>query len=415
MCKDKKARSIDLTMKNILIVSHAMELGGAERALLGMLECIDYSQYKVDLFLLRHQGELLKYLPEEITLLPEDPSYCCLAIPIMDVIRRGKFDIAFRRFVGKRKARKRIEELNISPDNGVGLEYSHKYTESCMPMISDKEYDVAISFLTPHYFVKDKVRAKKKFAWIHTDYSKVGIDAESELHMWNAFDYLIAVSEGVSMQFCRLFPDLKKKTIVIENILPQKMIKAQSLEKIDDAFDDNYINVLSIGRFSYAKNFDNVPEICKLIKKEVPNIRWYLIGYGKDEQLIRSKITEFGMQESVTILGKKENPYPYIKACDLYVQPSRYEGKAITVREAQMIGKPVVISDYATSSSQLKDGIDGIIVPMEPKVCAAAIVKLIRDKNRLKELSNGCKNNNYSNKNEISKLYSLFENDDIPD
>ena len=91
-------------MKNILIVSHAMELGGAERALLGMLECIDYSQYKVDLFLLRHQGELLKYLPEEITLLPENSSYCCLAVPIMDVIRKGKLNIAFHRFIGKRYA-----------------------------------------------------------------------------------------------------------------------------------------------------------------------------------------------------------------------------------------------------------------------------------------------------------------------
>lgn len=407
--KDNNTRSVDSTMKNILIVSHAMELGGAERALLGMLECIDYSQYKVDLFLLRHQGELLKYLPEEITLLPESPFYCCLAVPIMDVIKKGKLNIALHRFIGKRKAKKRIRELNASPNNGIGLEYSHKYTESCMPMISNKEYDVAISFLTPHYFVKDKVRAKKKIAWIHTDYSKVGIDAESELHMWNAFDYLIAVSEGVSMQFCRLFPELKRKTIVIENILPQKMIKAQSLEKTDDPFDDNCINVLSIGRFCYAKNFDNVPEICKLIKKEVPNIRWYLIGYGKDEQLIRSKITEFEMQDSVTILGKKENPYPYIKACDLYVQPSRYEGKAITVREAQMIGKPVVISDYATAHSQLVDGVDGIIVPGDNKNLAKGIVSLLNNKDLITQLVRNEKERNYTNAECIAALNRLME------
>ena len=76
------------------------------------------------------------------------------------------------------------------------------------------------------------------------------------------------------------------------------------------------------------------------------------------------------MQERVIILGKKNNPYPYMRACDLYVQPSRYEGKAVTVREAQLLGKPVVITNYATSASQLEDGADGVIVPMDNAGCA---------------------------------------------
>ena len=130
-------------MKSILIVSHAMELGGAERALLGLLENLDYSAYKVDLFLLRHQGELLKYIPKEVNLLKEDSSYNCLAVPIKDVSKKGKFNIAFHRYLGKKNARRRVKELDVSSDNGIGLEYSHKYTEACMPIISDKEYDVA--------------------------------------------------------------------------------------------------------------------------------------------------------------------------------------------------------------------------------------------------------------------------------
>lgn len=85
------------------------------------------------------------------------------------------------------------------------------------------------------------------------------------------------------------------------------------------------------------------------------------------------KITEAGMQERVIILGKKDNPYPYMRACELYVQPSRYEGKAVTVREAQLLGKPVVITSYATSASQLEDGVDGVVVPMDNAGCAAGI------------------------------------------
>ena len=61
--------------KRILIVSHALELGGAERSLIGFLNTIDTTKYSVDLFLLRHEGELLNMIPKEINLLPEISAY----------------------------------------------------------------------------------------------------------------------------------------------------------------------------------------------------------------------------------------------------------------------------------------------------------------------------------------------------
>lgn len=396
-------------MKSILIVSHAMELGGAERALLGLLENIDYSAYDVDLFLLRHQGELLGFIPKEVNLLPEDPSYSCLAVPIKNVLRKGKFSIAFCRFFGKMIAKKKIKEIGIVSDNSIGLEYSHKYTEKCMPVISDKKYDLAISFLTPHYFVRDKVKAKKKIAWIHTDYSRVYIDIESEYEMWKAYNYIVAVSEGVCKQFIKLFPSLEKKVYVIENILPQNLIETEAKEPIREAFDENYTNLLSVGRFSYAKNFDNIPDICRRIVKKGLKIRWYLIGYGTDDKLIREKIREAYMEEHVIILGKKTNPYPYLKACDYYIQPSRYEGKAVTVKEAQLLGKPVIITDYETSSSQLVDGYDGMIVPMDNKACADAICEIIQNKELTDRLTANCLQNDYSNQKEVYKIYELME------
>ena len=399
-------------MKSILIVSHTMELGGAERALLGLLDNLDYSTYHVDLFLLHHLGDLMKYIPEEVNLLPEDPSYSCLAVPIKEVIKKGKLNIAYHRYLGKRNARRRVQELKIASDNAISLEYSHKYTETCMPMISDKEYDLAISFLTPHYFVRDKVIAKKKIAWIHTDYSKVKIDTESEYKMWNGYDYIAAVSEDVRKQFLKQFPSLKEKVCVIENMFSESFIREQANESIDDIFKPEHINLLSVGRFSHAKNFDHIPEILRYIHKELPDVMWYLIGYGGDEKIIKEEILKHHVEESVIILGKKENPYPYIKACDLYVQPSRYEGKAVAVREAQMLGKPVVITDYKTSSSQLIDGVDGVIVPMDSEGCAAGIVSLLKDKDRMTKLAEQCQNSDYTNRNEINKLYDLIESDD---
>ena len=114
------------------------------------------------------------------------------------------------------------------------------------------------------------------------------------------------------------------------------------------------------------------------------------------------------MENRVVILGKKENPYPYIKACDLYVQPSRYEGKAVTVREAQMLCKPVVITRYATSASQLEDGVDGVIVPMDNEGCAEEIVQLLKDPEQMQRLSAACARRDYTNAGEVEKLYQLI-------
>ena len=115
------------------------------------------------------------------------------------------------------------------------------------------------------------------------------------------------------------------------------------------------------------------------------------------------------MQEHVVILGKKENPYPYLKACDLYAQPSRYEGKCVTVREAQLLHKPVVITRYATSASQLEDTIDGVIVPMDNEGCAAGLTALLRDPERMRMLSQNCAERDYTNGAEIEKIYALIE------
>lgn len=169
------------------------------------------------------------------------------------------------------------------------------------------------------------------------------------------------------------------------------------------------ISVLSVGRFCEAKNFDNVPDICRRLVADGLDVTWYLIGYGGDEPLIRQKIDEAGMQARVLILGKKDNPYPYMRACDLYVQPSRYEGKAVTVREAQLLGKPVVITGYATSGSQLEDGVDGVIVPMDNAGCAARIAALLRDPERMQQLSESCAKRDYTNSVEIEKIYALME------
>lgn len=395
--------------KRILIVSHALELGGAERSLIGLLDAIDKEKYHIDLFLLRHEGELLGMLPSHINLLPEIPAYTVLARPMVRILKEGHLLLCAARVYGKLKAAF-YDRRHHYRNSDVALEYSHKYTCPLMPEIQPKVvYDTAISFLTPHYFVAKKVHARKKIAWIHTDYTNVAVNVASESAMWGAYDTIMAISDASAQAFRKTFKNLKSNIVVLENILPQRFIKRQAEEKCE--LNEKSLTLLSIGRFCTAKNFDNVPYICRYLIEMGLDIKWYLIGFGNDEELIRSKIRETKMEEKVIILGKKSNPYPYIEACDLYVQPSRYEGKCVAVKEAQLLGKPVVITNYATSSSQLKDGIDGIIVPLDNKKCAEGIGALLRNPELMQKLSENCSKHDYSNAAEIKKLEQIIDKD----
>lgn len=395
--------------KRVFIMSHSLELGGAERSLIGLLDAFDTAVYDVDLFLMRQQGELMKYIPSGINLLPQVNAYTVLARPMQKTLLEGHVILTFARVIGKLFAKK-YEQKHDYADSGVALEYSHKYTKRFMPKIqSGVKYDLAISFLTPHYFVADKVEAKQKIAWIHTDYRNLQINRESELKMWSEYDHIISISNDVTRGFVDKFPELGDKIILIENILPQKLIEVQTKEfNVEKEMPNKGIKLLSIGRYCFAKNFDNIPEICRTLAEDGWDVYWYIIGFGADEQLIKDKIREFHVENRVILLGKKENPYPYIDACDVYVQPSRYEGKSVTVREAQMFGKPVIITNYATANSQLEDGVDGIIVPMENGACAKQISSLLRNVQQLENLRTNCARRDYANKEAITKVYEII-------
>ena len=395
-------------MKKILIFSHAMELGGAERALLGLLETIDTTKYSVDLFLMRHQGELLKYIPDNINLLPENKKYSCLAIPMKEVIRQRQFGVAFGRIKGIFAAKKRVKQLRLG-ENNITNEYSHKYTLPYLPQVNNIDYDVVISFVSPHYFAAERVNAQKKIAWIHTDYSTLSVDVVSELKMWASYDHIISISDDVTKSFVKTFPSLKEKIVMIENIMPMKyMQELANAFSAEEEMPKSEVSLLTIGRFCNAKRMDEIPQICKRIRESGIDAKWYLIGFGGDEALIRQRIAEAGAEDYVIILGKKENPYPYIKACDIYIQPSRYEGKSVAVREAQILNKPVIITNYATAASQLNDGVDGVIVPMDINACADGIIKVIKNKELQEKLVENTKKTDYTNASEINKFYNLM-------
>lgn len=394
--------------KRILIAMHYLEIGGAETSLIGLLHNFDYSKYEVDLFLYAHRGELMRYIPKEVHLLPEEKKYAQLEIPIVEVIKQGSLDIALARLWGKYKYARYAKKNRVTEGSGI-FQYVQDVVMPFLPSLKKYgTYDLAISFLTPHRIVLDKVSAKKKIAWIHTDYSTIQVNVEKELSVWRQYDYIASISEEVTKAFLKPFPSLKDKIVLIENILSKDLILQRAAEEeISFPKENGRINFLSIGRFSYAKNFDNVPDICKRIREQGLNVYWHIIGYGGDEALIRQKIAEAGMQEYVLLLGKKENPYPYILACDFYIQPSRFEGKSVTVREAQLLCKPVVITNYPTAKSQVTHGKDGFIVSLDNKLCANGIAEVLNNYKAVDSCIQSLRVNDFSNRREIMKFERL--------
>ena len=396
----------------IFIAMHYMEIGGAETALVGLLNALDPARVDVDLFLYDHRGEMMQFIPEWVNLLPQIPKYSVLERPIVELVKRGFWGIAAGRLWAKYISKVAYKRSGSKLENNGGLDKMSKCTTPLLPKINQSvTYDLAISFLTPHRIVAEKVKAKKKIAWIHTDYTRVWVDAEDELKVWQKYDYVASISGDVTNTFLQVFPSLAPKIVEIENTLsPTFVRKRAELQNVDKEIrHEGAITLLSVGRFSDAKNYDNVPDICKrLIGKTKLNIKWYIIGYGGDEALIRKKIKEAGMEEHVILLGKRSNPYPYIKNCDIYVQPSRYEGKSVTVREAQMLCKPVVVTNYPTAPSQIRSGIDGVIVPMDNEGCAHGLAEVICDKPLQERIIAHLKTHDYGNESEVEKIYTLI-------
>lgn len=386
-----------------------MFIGGAERSLLGLLEAFDYEHTEVSLFLYRHEGEFMCHIPSEVNVLPAMPEYATFDVPVSALLKKGQIGFALARVLAKVATKVHARRCGGQHSVWIPMQFISKYLQPLLPNIPGN-FDLAIMFLGVADTLLNKVNAKTKAAWCHTDYDSLFPDKKMDEAVYERLDWIVNVSDSCTSIFKKHYPHFSEKAITIENILPARMIRREAHEPIESKTCGEGIRLLSIGRFNSIKNFHNIPYMCRKLRQEGLNVFWDIIGYGPEEARIRAAIVEEGIGEYVTVLGKKDNPYPYIEQCDLYVQPSLLEGKSVTVREAQLLGKPVVITRYATSASQLEENVDGVIVPMDIDACVAGIAALLHDKEKMVRLSEICLGRDYSGAEEVEKIYRLMDN-----
>ena len=395
--------------KKILFASGSMELGGIERSLAALLSAFNYERYEADLQLYARSGELLSDVDERCRILPEIPACAALTKSVRELIRTGQAAAAAARLSAKASTVWRTRAAGRS-DGAVfaALQANWEKSMRLIPRLEGR-YDAAVSFMWPHHFVAEKVDAARKIAWVHTDYTVAEMDFARDEKVWRKYDRIAAVSTECADHFLKVYPRLEDKMCVIENLLDVSFIRRQALAGQAPEMKGEGGKILSVGRICYQKAFDVAAQSCKLLLSKRPDTRWFVIGYGPDEERLRQIVADFGLEGRFVIIGKKANPYHYMAACDVYAQPSRYEGKAVTVREAQILGKPVLITDFPTSAGQLKDGVDGIVCPFGAQNVADALDGLLNDETLRLKLSDNCLATDYSNREHLQTLYDFIE------
>lgn len=393
--------------KKILFVINNLNCGGAEKALISLLETIDYSKYDIDLLLFKQEGVFMSKIPSKVNLLPTPKNYKYFDMPvkksILELIKKFRFNVAFARVVS-------VYIFKTEKSKAVLEQRVWKYLSKGINKL-DTEYDVAIGYLekNPVYFCVDKVKAKRKIGWIHNDYEKLGMSKDIDNKYFKKLDYIFTVSEECLNVLERVFPQYKNKFKIMHNIISVETVKNLSDENIDDVvFNNENINIVSVGRLNYQKGFEMAVEACAILKGKGYKIKWNIVGEGEERVKLENMIKELNVKNEFNLLGIRENPYPYVKQSDIYVQPSRFEGKSIAIDEAKILNKPIILTNFSTANDQIISGFNGLICDMNSKALANEIEKVISN-NRLKnKLVNNLLKESFSNEKEINKLYSVI-------
>ncbi len=388
--------------KKLLFIMPALGSGGAEKALITLLNLFDYSRYDVDLFLFRRQGLFLPNVPEQVNIIDGGNDYALFDGSASACIKANVKKLKFSSAANRIKYAKALAGGN------------KEAVWSCIKKAlakTDKHYDVAVAYLEGNsvYYCVDCVDADVKIGYVHNDYNKLGLDKDFDRPYFEKLDYLVSVSDKCVNVLKENFPDLQQKIKLMLNIVSPTIL--DSLGKKDAAEyegKDSKI-LLTVGRLSQQKGYDMAVEAAKILSDKGYNLKWFAIGKGELTEQIGSRIKELHLEDKFILLGERANPYPYIRNCDIYVQPSYFEGKSIAVDEAKIFAKPIVCTKFPTVYDQLTDGKTALLAEINAQSIAEKTETLLNSEELCKTLSENLKKEKAGNEEEIDKFYTLLE------
>ena len=202
-----------------------------------------------------------------------------------------------------------------------------------------------------------------------------------------------------------------KKTTVYYNCLNGREVIEKSKEEMDDIFSNRYVNLLTVGRVSSEKGQDMIPKVVRSLNDEGYSVHWYIIGDGPNLNKVKEMIEKENVSNEVILLGVKSNPYPYMKACDIYIQPSYTEGYSTTICEAGILGKAIIGTKPSGGiRDQIKNGENGLIVDASVEGLKKGIIRLLEDPLLRKKFEQNILKKDFEGKGEIKKFIDYVYN-----
>lgn len=367
--------------KKVLFIIDSLTCGGAEKSLVSLLPLLDREKYELHLWMLNRGGEFESLLPADVIVEhgPRRSKMGKLKSFLGQVM--FSFMLRFNRCIGHKE------------HPAETLWKSKGWAMTGIP----GEWDVAIAYQQglPTYLVANKVKAKHKLAWINVDIFKAGYNVVFNLRHLNEMDHVIAVSQTLSSMIAKHMTAIAPKLVTILDVLNPRLITTLADAETPPDLPNHDMGscplLVTVARVSPQKNYLLAVETASALRTKGIDFHWIFVGDGPDMPKVKSRIDELKLNDIVIPIGVRTNPYPYMKACDVYVQTSSFEGFGLTVGEAKILHKPIVSTNFTVVTNQLTDGKNGLIAEMNPEALSTAIIKMLKDNDLRKRMVDNLK------------------------
>lgn len=273
------------------------------------------------------------------------------------------------------------------------------------------KYDTAVAYHQgiASKFVIQHIRAKKKILWYHSSI----IEYNWYQKIFEKADKIITVSENARKVMIKEWGNTFEDKIIslhclipVDKILSKATIDIGLPKKCKDE-----VIILSCGRLSREKGMDLAIKAAKIIKKNLPELKfkWILVGDGSEREMLEKLILSLELENNIILAGRQSNPYPFFKMCDIYVQPSRLESFGLSIAEALVLQCTVITTKTAGGTEQINNLKNGIVCEINEVEIAKQIIRLIKDESLYQSIKYVLSNKNFSQE-EIIKTINYILN-----
>lgn len=380
-----------------------MWIGGIETALVNLINKLDYDKYDVTCLITQNYLDMAERLTENCRLIVADrSSLVTFTKPykfekLYKILEEPQGATRFRRFLW--------HILNIL---FKALE-NHLYSGYIKEQLKGESFDTAIIYSDRIAEIAVKAINAKKFLMF---YHHGAMRKEyHDCYGYKKSEKIIAVSDNIARKLKTYRKKYANKIVVVNNVIDIASIIEKSKEPIEEAlFPENKFNIVSCGRLSPVKGLSFAVEaVAKLVEEGYTDINWYIVGGGPIEKEIKEQIAAHKMEKHIFMLGMKNNPYPYMKKCNLFIQPSLFEGYSLSIMEAKILGIPI-LATYAAAGNQIENGIDGFFCDTNTVSVYENLLRLYKNREKLENCKRTLLNCDFDSINQkiIFQLEKLF-------